>query len=158
VAMLADEMSEQDIHGGGITLLRRDDKGITVQTVKKAERTLQTKEADALPVGKPIFLQSSGGKARLALDPAGFEARRRTQKDTPHKPWIRGGFPGTVTFRHRFGGEMKLRPDPGAMRWGRSLKPGDRGTRAAQPPMRAIVKDVRPWRERTQLRLVVNSF
>ncbi|HEY7310121.1 MAG TPA: hypothetical protein VH643_12235 [Gemmataceae bacterium] len=158
VAMLADEMSEQDIHGGGSTLLRRDDKGITIQTVKKTERTLQTKVAAALPVGKPIFLQSSGNKARLALDPAGFEARRTAQKAVLCKRWIDEGLPGTVTFLHRFSGEMEVMLDHEAMRWGRSLKLGDKVTLAAQPPMRAIVKDVRPWRERTQLRLVVNSF
>jgi hypothetical protein len=41
------------------------------------------------------------------------------------------------------------------MRWGRSLKPGDSVTLAVAPPIKGVVRDVRPWRERTQLRLVV---
>ena len=41
------------------------------------------------------------------------------------------------------------------MRWGRSLKPGDKVTLKTVPPIPAVVKAVRPWRERTQLRLVV---
>jgi hypothetical protein len=45
--------------------------------------------------------------------------------------------------------------DHEAIRWGRSLKPGDKVTLRTTPPTPAVVKLVRPWRERTQLRLVV---
>src|SRR5262249_186826 len=45
--------------------------------------------------------------------------------------------------------------DHEAIRWGRSLKPGDKVTLQTVPPSPAVVKYVRPWRERTQLRLVV---
>jgi hypothetical protein len=57
-----------------------------------------------------------------------------------------------------FSGEMDLLLDHEAMRWGRSLKVGDKVTLRADPPIKALVKGVQPWRERTQLRLVVNSF
>jgi hypothetical protein len=157
VAMLADELSEQDIHGGGLTLVRRDADSITVKRGEKNERTLKTKDAAATTIGKPVYVQSAGDKARLVLDTAGFEARRDARKAALRKRWIDEGLPGTATFLHRFSGEMELMLDHEAMRWGRSLKLGDKVTLVAEPPMPAIVKEVRPWRERTVLRLVVNS-
>ena len=45
--------------------------------------------------------------------------------------------------------------DHEAIRWGRSLKPGDKATLQTERPTPAVVKFVRPWRERTQLCLVV---
>jgi hypothetical protein len=158
VAMLADELSEQDIHGGGLSLVHRDADTITVKRGEKDKRSLKTKDAAALTVGKSVFIQSAGDKARVVLDAAGFAARRQAQKAALRKRWIDEGLPGTVTFLHRFSGEMELMLDHEAMRWGRSLKLGDKVTLVAEPPMPAIVKEVRPWRERTQLRLVVNSF
>jgi hypothetical protein len=50
---------------------------------------------------------------------------------------------------------MELMLDHEAMHWGRSLKAGDKVTLATETPIAAVVKDVHPWRERTQLRLVV---
>ena len=47
--------------------------------------------------------------------------------------------------------------DHEAMRWGRSLLPGDKVALVADSPIAAVVKDVRPWRERTQVRLVING-
>src|SRR5262245_8464904 len=47
--------------------------------------------------------------------------------------------------------------DHEAMRWGRTLKVGDKVALAANPPIQALVKQVAAWRERTQLRLVVNG-
>jgi hypothetical protein len=157
VAMLADEPSEQDIHGGSVTLVEHHDDSITIKW-KKTERKLKTAEKGALPIGKPVYVQTNGEKARIVLDAAGFAAIRDDQKALLRKRWIDEGLPGTVTFLHRFSGEMELMLDHEAMRWGRSLKLGDKVTLVAEPPMPAIVKEVRPWRERTQLRLVVNSF
>lgn len=158
IAMLADELSEQDIHGHGVPLVKSDGKSITIKPSTKPERTLRTTDAAALLIGKPIYVQSSGPKARLLLDAAGFAAKRDEQKAILRKRWIAEGLPGTVTFLHRFSGEMELMLDHEAMRWGRSLQYGDKVHLAADPPIAAIVKEVRPWRERTQLRLVVHSF
>src|SRR5262249_25011729 len=72
--------------------------------------------------------------------------------------WAKEGLPGTVSFVHVFSGEMDLTLDHEAMRWARSLKTGDAVTLRAEPPIKALVKEVRPWRERTQVRLVVHSF
>ena len=157
VAMLADELSEQDIHGGGVILVQRHDDSIAIKW-KRSERKLKTADGGALAIGKPVYVQTNGDKARIILDAAGFAGRRDAQKVALRKHWIDKGLPGTVTFLHRFSGEMELMLDHEAMRWGRSLNLGDKVTLVAEPPMPAIVKEVRPWRERTQLRLVVNSF
>jgi hypothetical protein len=158
VAMLADEPSEQDIHGPGLTLVRRSGDTITVKPAKGAERTLKAKAVEGLAEGKPVYLQSSGERARLVLTAGAFEERRAAQKALLRKRWVGEGLPGTVTFLHRFSGEMELMLDHEAMRWGRALKLGDKVSLDATPPIPAVVKQVSPWRERTQLRLVVNSF
>jgi hypothetical protein len=164
VLMLCDELSEQDIHGEGVTLEARDAKTITVKPVKGTSRTLQTQGVevkrgkagtglDDFKVGDRVYVQSKGDKARLLLDPAAFEARRAEQKAALRKRWTEEGLPGTALFLH-LSGEMELMLDHEAIRWGRSLKPGDKVTLQTVPPAPAVVKYVRPWRERTQLRLV----
>ena len=85
-------------------------------------------------------------------------ALHRTQKEWLRRKWIEEGLPGTLAFVHDFSGELDLMLDHEAMRWGRSLKPGDAVELQAEPPIQAIVKLVQPWRERTQLRLVVGEL
>lgn len=106
VAMLADEVSEQEIHG-----------------VKPVETSLIT-----------------------------------TQREWLRQRWLNQGLPGTATFIHVFSGEMDVMLDHEAMRWGRSLKYGDQIELTSDPPIKAIVKSVTPWRERTQVRLVVGEL
>ena len=48
--------------------------------------------------------------------------------------------------------------DHEAMRWGRSLHEGDVVQVSAEPSIKAVVKHVSPWRERTRLRLVVGEL
>jgi hypothetical protein len=158
VAMLADEPSEEDIHGQGVTLVDRDAASVTIKPAKGDNRTLKTDKPSDLSVGKPVYVQSSGDTARLLLDPAAFEARRKGQKAALRKRWADEGLPGTATFLHRFSGEMEVMLDHEALRWGRSLQAGDEVRLAADPPIAAVVKQVQPWRERTQVRLVVNGF
>jgi hypothetical protein len=169
LSMLADELSEQDIHGSGIPLVRRDAGSITLKPFGgKGDRTLKAGKAeiyrgtarvglDRFKPGEKVFVQSSADAARLILDPAAFEVRRAAQKAALRKRWTDEGLPGTVSFLHIFSGEMDLMLDHEAMRWGRSLKVGDKVQLQAQPPIPAVVKEVRPWRERTQVRLVVNG-
>jgi len=169
VAMLADELSEQDIHGPGVTLTAREAGSMTLKPVAgKKTRTLKTAKAevyrgttktklDNLKVGEKVYVQSNDDGARLILDPAAFEARRTAQKALLRKRWTEEGLPGSVAFLHIFSGEMDLMLDHEAMRWGRSLKLGDQVTLGAKPPISAVVKQMRPWRERTELRLVVNG-
>jgi hypothetical protein len=155
VAMLADELSEQEMHGPGVLLVGRDADTITLKPVKGANHTLKATGAKDLPLDKPVYVQSKGDAARLVLDPTAFAAKRDEQKAALRKRWVEEGLPGTVTFLHRFSGEMELLLDHEAMRWGRALKLGDKVTLATPMPINAVVKEVRPWRERTQLRLVV---
>ncbi|MEO2088236.1 MAG: hypothetical protein ABGY75_01895, partial [Gemmataceae bacterium] len=118
VVMLADEVTEWDMHGS----LRG----------KKGER--------------PKFA------------PAEVEAKRAGQKTWLRARWAADGLPGTLTFHHVFSGELELTLDHEAMRWGRSLHAGDTVHLQADPPIKAVVKAVSPWRERTVLRLVVGEL
>jgi hypothetical protein len=158
VAMIADELSEQDIHGPGVKVAAVSATSITFHPFKGGPRTLPLKGTVSVAAGTSAYVQSSGNQARLVLDPPAFEAGRAAQKALLRKRWTEEGLPSTVVFLHRFSGEMDLMLDHEAMRWGRSLKLGDKVTLSAKPPIPAVVKTVRPWRERTELRLVVNSF
>jgi hypothetical protein len=166
VCMLADELSEQDIHGDGVKLESANEKGLQFAAIQGRKRLLQGGKAEvyrgekkvnlaSLRPGERLYFQSAGGKARLVLDPGAFELRRAEQKAMLRKRWISEGLPGAVAFVHLFSGEMELMVDHEAMRWGRSLEPGDRVTLLADPPIPAVVKHVAPWRERTRIHLVV---
>ena len=144
VAMLADELSEQDIHGRGVTLVAHNADGITIKPIKGDDRTLKTDRPCDLPLDKPVFVQSRGDTARLVLDAAAFKARRQEQKAALRKRWTDEGLPGTATFLHRFSGEMDVMLDHEAMRWGRSLQAGDEVRLDADPPIAAVVKQVGP--------------
>jgi hypothetical protein len=118
VVMLADELSEFDMHGS----LRKE----------------------------------SGEKSRFT--PEEVEAKRVEQKKWLARRWNEDGLPGTLTFHHVFSGELELTLDHEAMRWGRSLTVGDVVHLQADPPIKAVVKAVTPWRERTVVRLVVGEL
>ena len=163
VMMLADEPSQQDIHGAGVTLTARRGDRLTLKPAKGSDlsRTLPTtalrEAADKLALQTKVYVQSAGGKVRLLFDAAGFEAARARQKEVLAQHWASEGLPGTVTFLH-LSGESDFMLDHEAMRWGRSLKPGDKVFLQADPPIPAVVRDGPPWRERTQLRLVVHGL
>jgi hypothetical protein len=181
VLMLADELSEQDIHGQPPTLMAFDASAGTA-TLKPAvgdERTLKlAAEPQDTPdlasiVGKSVFVQSAGDAARLVATADQLEALRFTQKEWLTTRWREEGLPGFVSILHPLGGELEIMLDHEGMRWGRYLKSGDEVTidivdspadegspreAAEQPaPVKAKVRHVRPWRERTQLRLVTGS-
>ncbi len=86
------------------------------------------------------------------------EPARERQRAWLRKRWAEDGLPGTVTFAHVFSGELDFTLDHEAMRWGRSLKTGDVVHLTADPPIKAVVKAVTPWRERTVVRLVVGEL
>ncbi|MEO2091199.1 MAG: hypothetical protein ABGY75_17185, partial [Gemmataceae bacterium] len=87
-----------------------------------------------------------------------IETKRSAQRDHLRKLWADGGLPGTLAFHHVFSGELEVMLDHEAMRWGRSLKYGDGVELTADPPIKAVVKSVAPWRERTTVRLVVGEL
>jgi hypothetical protein len=84
--------------------------------------------------------------------------KRAGQKTWLSDLWSKEGLPGTLTFLHVFSGELELTLDHEAMRWGRSLNLGDLVQLVADPAIKAVVKAVSPWRERTVVRLVVGEL
>src|SRR5579871_6331969 len=159
VSMLADELSEQDMHGPGVTVEARTDATLTVKPAAGPSRTLSVQAAEwyrgrakgapeQVRVGEKVYLQSTAAGARLVLDAAALEARRADQKAALRRRWLKEGLPGTVVFLHRFSGEMDIMLDHEAMRWGRALRTGDKVSLPARPPIPALVKHVQPWRER----------
>ncbi|MCI0740382.1 MAG: hypothetical protein L0Y72_15155 [Gemmataceae bacterium] len=172
ISMLADEISEQDIHLENVLVEAQDDKSITYKNVY-GKRNAVYLTSQPFAKGTSVYVQtavkaspaqSKGEKppadaqARLVLDKAGFEKARDQQKRLMSKRWAEDGLPGSVSFVHVFGGEMDLMLDHQTMRWARALQPGDKVTLKAEPPIKALVKSVQSWRERTQVRLVVHSF
>jgi hypothetical protein len=156
IMMLADEPSEQDIHGTAWRVASGTADTVFLQPGKGTVRPLKT--SSLLPPFSPderVYYQSAGDKLRFLLDAKTFEKKRDEQKAALRKRWEAEGLPGSVTFLHQYSGEMEFMLDHEAMRWGRSLKPGDSVTFAATPPIKGVVRDVKPWREHTQLRLVV---
>jgi hypothetical protein len=169
VAMIADEPSEQDMHGAGMKLEAKTAEDMTLKPTKGANRVVNASKALVfcgaeksaladLEVGKPIYTQTADGKARFVLDTAAFEERRSQQKTRLRQRWSDEGLPGAVAFTHTFSGELDFMVDHEGMRWARSLKTGDKVELTATPPIPAVVKLVRPWRERTEVRLVVDGF
>lgn len=86
-----------------------------------------------------------------------LDQQRQKQKEFLRNRWRKEGLPATVLFLHKLGGEMLLMLDHEAMRWGRYLRPGDQVTIEVSPVIKATVKKVRPWRERTMVQLVTKS-
>jgi hypothetical protein len=155
VAMLADELSEQDMHGSKISIEATTPSQVTLTWPKSQSRSLKVEDqtqvflgktrasADQLKIGQQVFVQSAGDQARLILDPAGLEARREQQKALLQERWLKDGLPGTVIFRHVFSGELEFMLDHEAMRWTRS--PGQRlGLRMTAPPEEAAQAQLPP--------------
>jgi hypothetical protein len=87
-----------------------------------------------------------------------IEPKRTEQRAWLRNVWVEQGLPGTLTFHHVFSGELELTLDHEAMRWGRSLSNGETVHLQSEPPFKAVVKSVSPWRERTVVRLVVGEL
>jgi hypothetical protein len=169
ILMLADEISEQDIHELPVVIQAVDVIGdrrtVTVKSSRKKERTLQV-AANLAEVPVPsskVYLQSAGDQARLLLTAEQLETERKQQQEYMRQQWKKFGLPGTVSFLHALGGEMEVMLDHEAIRWGRYLKNGDKitlksaGVTGDFKPIRAVVKKVQPWRDCTRLLLVTTS-
>ena len=169
IFMLSDELSEQDIHGGA--QVKTVGQDLVLVGPKKNERSLAN--LDKLPLDRGgekccdsldlqvkdvVFVETNQGKIVKLYDAAGFEAVRKRQKAKLRESWINEGLPGAIGFLHVYSGEVDVLLDHEAMRWGRSLSPGDRVELAAAPPIKGVVKSVTAQREKTQVRLVVKSI
>jgi hypothetical protein len=98
-----------------------------------------------------------GDAARLILDPAAFEKRRSAQKAALRQRWTDEGLPGTLIFSHPERREVELMLDHETIVWGRSLEAGDEVILQAGDSIPAKVRQLRPWRERTQVLLGTNE-
>jgi len=159
IAMIADEPSEQDIHGDALEVKAIEGLRVTFGAKKKPERTLGWTMVEPIPkVGDKLFVQSAGTQVRWAAPAESFEEKRAAQRAELRKRWEGEGLPGSVAVQHVFSGELEVLIDHEGMRWARSLGRGDTVHIQADPAIKAVVKAVAPWRERTQLRLVVGEL
>jgi hypothetical protein len=165
VTMIADAVSTADIRGDWWDARKTKHLNGGPGQPHLYEYTLKReKETQAVLVpagveadGKPALLYAINGKPALMTE-AELNAKRSAQRDHLRKQWAEGGLPGVIAFHHPFSGEMDVMLDHEGMRWGRSLKYGDSVELTADPPIKAVVKSVVPWRERTTVRLVVGEL
>ena len=161
VLMLSDELSEQDIHGMPYEIKSIENEGLKLTVHSKLSGTrhlrLTSGANRSAKTGDKVFLQTAGNTARIVAGSAQMESMRTQQQAWLRDQWRQHGLPGTVTFLHPLGGEMDIILDHEAMRWGRYLKAGNQVTLNSATPIKATVKHVLPWRERTQVRLVTHS-
>src|SRR5262249_24284486 len=101
--------------------------------------------------------QTTGENARLILDSSAFEKRRAAQKLTLRKRWADEELPATLIFSYPERREVELMLDHEAMLWGRSLEVADKVTLQAANPIPAVVRQLGPWRERTQVLLAAEG-
>jgi hypothetical protein len=160
VVMLADEPSEQDIHGTAWKVAAGSNGSSLVVKAGKQERKLQRAGAGPPPaVGERAYFQATAdGRVRSLLTKKQFERARAEQRAWLRRRWAEDGLPGTLTFLHVFSGELEIMLDHEAMCWGRALDAGEVVHLNAEPPIKGVVKAVRPWRERTVVRLVVGEL
>jgi hypothetical protein len=169
VAMLADEISEQVIHGvkwtvglagsessGPIPEVHHSDEHLELMSGK--ERKTIFAPRNSIQISGTGYVVSLDQRHSKLIGETEFTSLHSKQKTWLRDRWNSEGLPGTATFIHVFSGEMDVMLDHEAMRWGRSLKYGDPVELTSDPPIKAIVKSVTPWRERTQLRLVVGEL
>ena len=90
------------------------------------------------------------------LNDAAFKKRRAAQQALLRKRWSEEGLPATSVVSPQ-GGKIEVMLDHEASQWGRSLRAGDSVTIEAAKPIPAVVRHIRPWRERTQLVLEVDG-
>ncbi|MFO0935632.1 MAG: DUF3179 domain-containing (seleno)protein [Gemmataceae bacterium] len=169
IALIADELSEQVIHNQNWKITEKSSKstgGMAVMFKNKltVSRDKQKHDFESIDSGPfewlrfdSVYVFSEKGKREWITDEL-LALRTSEQKEYLCKHWRDHGLPGTVTFVHVFSGEMDVMLDHEAMRWGRSLQNGDKVELTSNPPIKAVVKSVTPWRERTQLRLVVGEL
>jgi hypothetical protein len=175
VSLLADELSEQDLYAPvkvkEVNTSGPDPATVTLETFrggKPVARVVKLARAevfrgdapaphDSLKAGEQVHVQTTGESARLILDPAAFEKRRAVQRTALGNRWADEGLPGTLIFSRPERREVEILLDHEAMRWGRSLQAGDKVTLQAARPVPAVVRQLRPWRERTQVLLEVDG-
>lgn len=161
VFMIADELSEQDIHQVPYTLASLDvEKGEvalkrTLDRKNEQTRTLRLRAAaDGLKPGDTVYVQTAGEEVRRIVNAEGLTALKEAQKARVEERLRKDGLPGTVTALHALIGEVEISFDHEGMRWARALKGGEIVRVNLESPIKAAVTEVRPWNERTRVSLV----
>ena len=168
VAMIADELSEQDIHGttwkvmmmGSFTsgppgdVTRGNDE---IWFRRGKEWKIVNVLPGAFPGGDDALIASINENSVIFTEKE-FEAKRTLQRTWLRKRWQLEGLPGILSVNQVFGGELDVLLDHEGMRWGRALSTGDKVELVADEPIKAVVKHVTTWRERTVVRLVVGEL
>lgn len=85
-----------------------------------------------------------------------FNQRRAAQQALLRERWSDEGLPATFLVSSPQRHEVEVMLDHEAAAWARSLEPGDRVTIEADGSTPAVVRRLRPWRERTQLVLAAD--
>src|SRR5262249_18452788 len=104
VAMLADDTSQQDIHGTGLVGLKNAPGVLGLKPDRGPERVLKTAAAQAwqgnrkvaaadFALKSKVFVRARGDEALLLCDAAAFEARRQAQRQALRKRWLAEGLP-----------------------------------------------------------------
>jgi hypothetical protein len=171
VILIADEISEQDIHQVPYTLaavdvakrevvIKRKLDGKTEQSraLKAPEPPAQEGEEYAfgstrVKLGGTVYVRTAGAELLGLVGAEGLAALKREQRERLDRRLKEEGLQGTVAALHGVVGEVEIVVDHEAMRWARSLKPKDLVKLGLEKPAAAVVVDVRPWNERTRLTL-----
>jgi hypothetical protein len=169
VIMVADEVSEQDIHQIPYFLASVDAAKREVVVKRKLDgkneqsRTLRAHPSLALGEGLfakidgLVYVRTTGSELIGATDQDGLAALKEAQKTRLEERWRKEGLPGAIGAFHPLVGELEVVLDHEAIRWGRSIKPNDAVRIALEKPVHAAVLEARPWNERTRVMLAVNG-
>ncbi len=159
IFMIADEISEQEIHRVPYRIVTTDPLVIGRKLDGKTEQSRTLKPAAGVAVqakpGDTVYVQTAGGDLVRIVDADGLAALKAEQRERLAARWRKDGLPGSVATVHIPTGEIEVVLDHEAMRWGRALKPGDAVTLRFADPVKAAVLEMRPWNERTRLTLAV---
>lgn len=175
LSLLADELSEQNFYGSAriesvaasepgrssVSLkLFRGGKSVVKTLILSDSSTIDSKRATTsatLNPGDKCFFQSNEDETGKLWSPIQFESQRTAQMKILEQLWMDEGLPGIVAFRHQDSSLVDIMLDHESMFWGRTLRPGDRVTMVNGGTFSATVKQLRPWRERTQVLLQLDS-
>lgn len=175
VSLLADEFSEQDLYAPAkIVATQGSDKGPEtlilemtragepqIRAVKLADTVFyrgETKAAcESLKPAETVYVKTRGNEAVLILDSQAFQKRRAAQQDLLHRRWSDEGLPGTLVFTHPERRAVEVMLDHESSQRARSLLAGGKITIQAADQMPAIIQQVHPWRERTQILLSIDA-
>lgn len=161
VLMIADEISEQVLHGLPWALVSVDDqrKRLVVKRKRDGERTLgfDAHDEDEVPVGTRLWFQSRGGHVSRVWKRDALVELQKRQRIRMHRVWKARGLPGTAAWVHPLTGQAQLMIDHEGMRWARGLKAGDWVSFASPDLGRALVTEVTPWNERTRVTIAARG-